>query len=100
MSTGEPQSTEGKLQLLFEASASLIGAAGARELLPRFLGLAIRLTGAEAAALWREDADTHTWRITDAIGLSPEYCRASLVSQSGIIGEQPYCIEDTATSDR
>src|SRR3954447_2928202 len=100
MSTGQSQSLEGKLQLLFEASASLIGSAGAAELFPRFLDLAIRLTGAAGAALWREDAEACTWRITHAVGLSPEYCRGSLVSQSGIIGEQPYCIEDTATSTR
>ena len=66
------QSTEEQLMLLVEASSTLIGSLELEEMMPRILGLSMRLIAADAYALWAVDDDA-TWRVLTSAGLSPEY---------------------------
>src|SRR4051812_12878490 len=87
---------ETKLQILFDASATLIGSLRMEELLPKVLELARKLNAAEACAIWRQDPDTHVWRIAAAIGLSSAYRQVAIQAESGIVGERPFCFEDVS----
>src|SRR4051812_4224310 len=90
------QALESKLQILFDASATLIGSQRMEDLLPKVLDLARKLNAAEAGAIWRMDADNRTWRIAASVGLSNGYQNETIQSASGIIGEKPFCFEDVA----
>src|SRR5690242_13365110 len=93
MFSGEEQhSLENRLQILFEASATLIGAPRTEKLLPKVLELARKLNAAAACAIWREDPETHEWRIASAVGLSATYREAGYTG--GGMGERPFCLED------
>ena len=90
----EQQALESKLQILFDASATLIGSLRMEDLLPKVLELARKLNAAEACAIWRHEPDTDLWKIAAAVGLSSAYQEATIHSTSGIIGERPFCFED------
>ena len=90
----EQQALENKLQILFDASASLIGSLRMEEILPKVLELARQLNAAEACAIWRQESDTRVWRIAAAVGLSSAYRDVAIHTESGIIGDQPFCFED------
>ena len=93
MFSGEEQhSLENRLQILFEASATLIGAPRTEELLPKVLELARKLNAAAACAIWREDPETLVWRIASAVGLSSAFLEAGYTG--GGMGEHPFCLED------
>src|SRR3954454_814033 len=95
MSTSqEQQALESKLQIPFDASATLIGSLRMEELLPKVLELARKLNAAEACAIWRQESDMQVWRIAAAVGLSPGYQKLTIDSATGIIGDRPYCVED------
>src|SRR4051812_31195984 len=90
----EQQQLESKLQILFDASASLIGSLKMEELLPKVLELARKLNAAEACAIWRHESDTQVWKIAASVGLSSAYQDVTIHSASGIIGERPLYFED------
>src|SRR3954454_20981614 len=92
----EQQALESKLQILFDASATLIGSLRMEDLLPKVLDLARKLNAAEACSVWRHEPDTFVWRIAAAVGLSSEYQKVTIHSTSGIIGERPFCFEDVS----
>ena len=84
---------ESKLQILFDASATLIGSLRMEELLPKVLELARKLNAAEACAIWRKDADVDVWRIAAAVGLSAAYRDVVIDGTTGIIGDRPFYFE-------
>src|SRR5436305_15041306 len=95
MSTPQEQpALESKLQILFDASATLIGSLRMENLLPQVLELARKLNAAEACAIWRQEPDTETWKIAAAVGLSATYQHVTLHRSSGIIRALPFCFED------
>jgi PAS domain S-box-containing protein len=97
MSTAAEQAIESKLQILFEASATLIGALRTEELLPKVLELARKLNAAQACAIWRQDPETQEWRIASATGLSSAYLDVAISGDGGFnIAERPFCFEDLA----
>ena len=67
------RSVAGKLELLVEASATLLGSLQIDELLPAVLELGRKLNSAEACAIWqRQTIATGAWRLASALGLSKE----------------------------
>ena len=90
----EQQELESKLQILFDASATLLGSLKMEELLPKVLELARKLNAAEACAIWRHESDTHVWRIAASVGLSSAYQEATIPGESGIIGDRPLYFVD------
>jgi PAS domain S-box-containing protein len=94
---------EDKLQILVEASATLLGSSRVEDLLPFVLELARELNAAEACAIWRLDSATSSWRIFASQGLSDEYKRGSLAERVALVG-QPFVFEDVneeaAVADR
>ncbi len=90
----ESSALETKLQILFEASTTLLGSLRMEELLPKVLDLARRLNAAEACAIWRQDPGAPRWRIVAASGLSPAFENVPLEAQGAGLGEQPFCFED------
>src|SRR3954453_21221174 len=92
----EQQEIERKLQILFDASATLIGSLKMEELLPKVLDLGRKLNKAEACAVWRHEPNTNVWKIAAAVGLSSAYQGVMIHSNSGIIGERPFCFEDVS----
>ena len=64
------------------------------ELLPKVLDLARKLNAAEACAIWRHEPDTTSGKSPRPLGLSSAYQDVAIHSQSGIIGERPFCFED------
>jgi PAS domain S-box-containing protein len=78
------RSTEEQLMLLVEASSTLIESLELEEMIPRILGLSMRLIAADAYALWAADGDTH-WRVLTSAGLSPEYLAEASVASATVM---------------
>jgi len=60
------------LQLLVDASATLLGPLDPGQLLPRVLELAQKLNSAGACAIWRQEDDSGDWEMMSALGFSAE----------------------------
>jgi len=87
------------LQLLLNASATLLGPLSLDELLRRVLELARKLNAAEACAIWQHDPAGDAWRVVAASGLSEEAADMVLPgSPTYSLGDQALCFEDVFTS--
>ena len=76
IAAGQGQSKlEDRLDLLLEASRSLLAQPRLEEVVSRLLDLSRRLISAEAYAIWRLDAAAGYWRMVSSAGLSDAYCR-------------------------
>jgi PAS domain S-box-containing protein len=73
---------EEKLQLLVEASATLLAAVPDNPC-PAVLGLVTRFTDADACAIWRLDPQGGIWQITESIGLSADFTKISCTLSEG-----------------
>src|SRR5689334_24592505 len=73
----------GRLRLLVEASATLLGSLRREDVLPRVLELAQRTLEADAYSLWQRDEETGTWAVAAYEGLSKEYVDASTIAITG-----------------
>jgi len=88
---------EDKLQLLVEASSTLLGSTRVEELLPSVQELASRLIAAEACAIWQFHPDDDTWRIAAFVGLSGEFSHVPIPQpHNSVASESPYCFEDVS----
>ena len=97
VSAQELRGLEGKLQLLLEASSTLLSSTRVEDLLPGILDLANQLIGAEACAVWQFRPEDDSWCILASVGLSSEY-RFAVIHQNhgGVASEAPYCFEDVS----
>src|SRR5438128_1794487 len=73
----------GRLRLLVEASATLLGSLRREDVLPRVLELAQRTLEADAYSLWQRDDETGVWTVAAYEGLSKEYVEASTLAIVG-----------------
>jgi GAF domain-containing protein len=88
---------EDKLQLLLEASSTLLTPTRVEELLPSILDLAGQLIAAEACAIWQFHSEDDTWRIVSSVGLSSEYRQVPIPqARNGAASEAPYAFEDVS----
>ena len=68
----------GRLRLLLEASATLLGSLDVEEMLPEVLALAGRTLAADAYSVWQYDEVTEIWSVGARAGLSDEYVAAAM----------------------
>ena len=85
---------ERQLMLLIEASGTLFGSPDAPQIFNNILALAERFVPADAFAIWRKAQDGSKWQIVAMTGLSQEYSRHALTSESEAPAE-PIVLEDT-----
>jgi PAS domain S-box-containing protein len=92
-----------RLQLLLEASSTLLGSLRTDDLLPKVVDLARRTLEADAYALWRYDPETGLWHVAGHSGLSPTYVEtaAALTRENAAVVsfEEPIVAEDIATTE-
>jgi signal transduction histidine kinase/CheY-like chemotaxis protein len=87
---------EGRLMLLTEASAALLGSLNLKAVLSGILDLAGRLVSSDAQAIWRYRRSLNRWEADSAIGL-PESFQKETVPSTGAyppIPETPMVFED------
>lgn len=83
------------LQLLVNASATLLGPLDLDQLLPRVLELARKLNAADACAIWRRNPETDSWSMASSFGLSPEAIHTVLPSRpTNFLGDSTLYFED------
>jgi len=68
----------GRLRLLLEASATLLGSLEVEAMLPEVLALAGRTLAADAYSVWQYDETTQIWSVGARAGLSDEYVAAAM----------------------
>jgi PAS domain S-box-containing protein len=68
----------GRLRLLLEASATLLGSLDVEAVLPEVLALASRTLAADAYSVWQYDDTTKVWSLGARAGLSDEYATAAM----------------------
>ena len=73
----------GRLRLLLEASATLLGSLEVEAMLPEVLALAGRTLAADAYSVWQYDEGTRIWSVGAYAGLSDEYVAASMAAIRG-----------------
>jgi PAS domain S-box-containing protein len=73
----------GRLRLLLEASATLLGSLDVEKMLPEVLGLAGRTLAADAYSVWQYDEVTEIWSVGAREGLSDEYVAAAMSAIRG-----------------
>jgi PAS domain S-box-containing protein len=73
----------GRLRLLLEASATLLGSLDVDAMLPEVLALAGRTLAADAYSVWRYDDATEIWSVGARAGLSDEYVAAAMSAIRG-----------------
>jgi signal transduction histidine kinase/CheY-like chemotaxis protein len=97
----DPRATEEKLELLANASNTLLGSPKVADLLPSVLEFARKLNAAEACAIWRFEAEIDAWKITSAVGLSPQYQKTVIPKGIAVEPEEgPLYVEDTHAFER
>jgi signal transduction histidine kinase/GAF domain-containing protein len=77
-----PHSSSDPIEVLVEASATLLASPELKSVLPRILALAKTLIAADGYAVWRTLDQGHTWSIVASDGLSPQYQR-DLIANAG-----------------
>jgi len=75
----------GRLRLLLEASATLLGSLEVEAMLPEVLALAGRTLAADAYSVWQYDGATQIWSVGAYAGLSDEYVAAAMGAIRGSI---------------
>ena len=73
----------GRLRLLLEASATLLGSLEIEEVLPQVLALAGRTLAADAYSVWQYDEVSRIWSVGARAGLSDEYVAAAMAAIRG-----------------
>ena len=73
----------GRLRLLLEASATLLGSLDIEEVLPQVLALAGRTLAADAYSVWQYDEVSRIWSVGAREGLSDEYVTAAMAAIRG-----------------
>ena len=68
----------GRLRLLLEASATLLGSLDIEAMLPEVLALAGRTLAADAYSVWQFDDATGIWSVGARAGLSDEYVASAM----------------------
>ena len=68
----------GRLRLLLEASATLLGSLDIEAMLPEVLALAGRTLAADAYSVWQVDDATGIWSVGARDGLSDEYVASAM----------------------
>jgi len=82
---------EQRLVALVAASGTLFGSPKIDDVLPGVILLARTLVPADAYALWRFDAASHTWRIDESSGISAEFAQRIIDTyQSDPAGTVPF----------
>jgi signal transduction histidine kinase len=91
-----PTGNSEALQLLLQASASLLAQPDLRTVLDRILTLSRGLIDADAYAVWRLDDNLTTWRVLASRGLSAEYLEMSSIPAAGVaeLSDQPIVAPD------
>ena len=93
----------GRLELLLEASSTLLGALSVETVLPSVLELAQRTLAADAYALWQYDDAAKTWEIAIHSGLADDYVRdvgeTIHGSKVAVSFDEPIVAEDIANTE-
>jgi signal transduction histidine kinase len=88
-------SLEGKLELLVDASATLLGSLRVDDILPAVLALAKKLNAPQSCAVWRFVPQDSVWRIAAGLSLSDTFLKTGVPDPPGPgMGAPPYGFED------